>query len=106
MGKERKYEFGYLSKEARMKIISSRVIVFAGTLICLLFLLFDQGFSLSGRLQLAAWILNGVFAYLNLMDVEIDVMELFDWGFNHRGVEFAIAGFLLMLTSAYVEFVT
>lgn len=103
MGKERKYEFGYLSRSARIKIITAKIVVFSLTVGLLLALVLMDDLQLYRQLEIAGLVLIGVFAYLNLMDVEIDVMEVLTWDFKHRGVEFAVVAFVLNLSGFYLE---
>ncbi len=106
MGKERKYEFRYLSLEARIKIIAAKVVVFTLGMGLLLAMVLEDDLDLAGKLQYLSSALICVFVYLNLMDVEIEVTEILKWGFNHRGVEFAIVGFICNIAGFYLELTT
>jgi hypothetical protein len=104
VGKERKYEFRYLTPQDRLKIGGSRAFVFPLMIGLLIWLGFNDDSTTFSKIQAVSCILICVFAYLNLLNVDVDVADVFQWEFDHRGVEFAIAGLLFSLVGFFVEY--
>ena len=90
--------------KARIKILAAKGVVFALAIGLLLTMALKGDLDLAGRLQYLSPALICVFVYLNLMDVEADVTEVLKWEFNHRGIEFAVVGFVCNIVGFYLEF--
>ena len=97
MSKDTKYEFGLISKKEQMKILAARAVVYISTVGCLVALLFRDGVQSTSSFYLAGWVLSGIFVHVNLMNVKSELIEIFEYSFDHKGLEYVLAGGALTL---------
>ena len=103
MGKDNNYEFQLVSKREQIKILIAKSVVFLA-IVSFLYLLLDPGTQPdSYRYRVAGWILVGIFVYLNLVNIQSRLMEVFEFTFDHRGLEFVLSGSALIMYGHYLK---
>jgi hypothetical protein len=102
VSKDNNYEFQLVSRREQIKILIAKTIVFLA-IISFLYLLLDQSTQTeSYRYRLAGWVLVGIFAYMNLMNIQSRLMEVFEFTFDHKGLEFVLPGSALIMYGHYL----
>ncbi len=96
------YEFGFISKVEKRKVIVSKTLLILLMTYCFVGLIADDTSTMSSNFIKVSGILCAIFGYINLINVKSELMELFEPPYEYTGYEFLAAGFLLNLISWFI----
>lgn len=102
MNKDRKFEFGLVSRTEQIKILVARIVVFTLAMIFLGTLLFVET-DQSTNCYLAGLTMICVFVYINLLQIKLEFEEILEFTFGHKGTEFSIVGASLVTYGFYLN---
>lgn len=104
MDKRTTFEFGFMNRREKIKLVVLKLIFLAWTAICLLSMVFwDQKTSV--QLETAGASLAGPFFYMNFCNVKSEVMELFEPPYPLKGGGLAIVSAMFLVTSIYLQWI-
>jgi hypothetical protein len=102
--KKDSYEFSYMSDAEKRKLMVAKTILLA-SIIFAMWSLIHREYSVSSSAYFdGAWVLAAVFAYVNLLKVKSELVELFEHPLDFHGKEFLAAGLVLFSVGLFVQF--
>ncbi len=93
------YEFGYMSKREKLKVLAAKVFLAAMIAFCFYQLLSGPIDDLGLKLSSTSGIFAAVFGYINLLNVKSELVELFESPVVFTGYEFIVASVVLEIAS-------
>lgn len=98
------YEFSYMSDTEKRKLLVAKTILLA-SIIYAMWSLIHSEYSVSSSAYFdGAWVLAAVFAYVNLLKVRSELVELFEHPLDFHGKEFLAASIIIFSIGLLVEF--
>jgi hypothetical protein len=98
------YEFSHMSEKEKYKLLVAKVIMLGNILWSLWSLGSDSHLHSGGPYLDAAWILAAVFAYINLLDVKSELVELFEQPLSYRGREFMLLSTICLCVGLFKQY--
>tara|TARA_R110002072_G_scaffold5527_12_gene35467 strand:- start:7325 stop:7639 length:315 start_codon:yes stop_codon:yes gene_type:complete len=99
-----RYEFSYISTKEKRKLLAARIFLIASIIYSLWSLITKDYYAEGVPYYDAAWILTAVFAYINVLKVKSELVELFEMPLDFKALEFLVASVLFTLIGAYQQF--
>lgn len=102
------YEFSYMSKTEKRKILLAKIVLIA-SMLSSLWNLVDGDYTghyapVSAPYYDGAWVLAAVFGYTNLLNIRSELVEIFEYPLDLKAQEIMVASTVLLVIAMYKQF--